>query len=228
MPAVARLPLVGRRAIRPGKATGVLTPDSRSPSEPVLDAAPMDSPGLVLERYGAPLEVDLGLAGVALGSYLHRAFEVLGARPELVDRLGETTGVAAEAAEVEKIAAAVQRFEAWLARRFAGATLRREWPVLCLDEAGTVVSGTIDLVVETSEGVWILDHKSDAVEDPLRGYGQYERQLEAYALAIARSGASIAGTGIHWTRRGEIVLRATEIDWNCRVSRPSRAATPES
>jgi hypothetical protein len=153
---------------------------------------------------------------------------VLGARPELAGRLGEVTGVAADAGEFDMVSAAVQRFETWLAQRFPGATLRREWPVLCLDDAGTVVSGTIDLVVETADGAWILDHKSDAVEDPLRGYGDYDRQLEAYALALARAGLDIAGTGIHWTRRGEVVLRGREVDWSSKVSPPSRAATPAS
>jgi ATP-dependent exoDNAse (exonuclease V) beta subunit len=208
--AVECLPRVGRRAIRPAVAPANLTPDGRTPSEAVVAVEPAIPAGLVTERYGDALHVDVGLSGVALGSFLHRAFEVLGARPDLAPRFLALSGVAADEAEIDRIAAAVSRFEAWLSQRFPGAAVRREWPVLCVDDAGTVVNGTIDLVVETADGVWILDHKSDAIEDPLAGFGRYEQQLAAYRLALAAGGATIAGIGIHWAGRGEVTLRAAQ------------------
>ena len=65
-------------------------------------------------RYGDALAVEVGLTGTALGTFLHRAFEVLGARPDLTERLPQITGVAVDAAALNSITTAVARFEAWL------------------------------------------------------------------------------------------------------------------
>jgi ATP-dependent helicase/nuclease subunit A len=76
-----------------------------------------------------------------------------------------------------------------------------------VNERGTVVSGTADLIVQTTEGAWIIDHKSDPVDDPVQSYLPYESQLAAYATALAAAGMRVAGTAIHWIRRGEVVMR---------------------
>ena len=40
-----------------------------------------------------------------------------------------------------------------------------EMPILGQDEQGAVVSGSIDLLLETKEGYWIIDHKLDQSDD---------------------------------------------------------------
>ena len=62
-------------------------------------------------RYGDPLAVEVGLTDKALGSFLPRAFEVLGARPDLAAKLPQITGVPLSASGLGHLAAAVVRFE---------------------------------------------------------------------------------------------------------------------
>ena len=61
--------------------------------------------------------------------------------------------------------------------------------------------------MHTADGVWIIDHKSDQIEDPVQAFLKYELQLQAYADAIAATGTPVAGVAVHWVRRGEVVMR---------------------
>ena len=207
------LPAIGRRAILPGAMPTDLTPDAWTPSELASQPESADLSALHVEQYGEGLDVDLGLSATSLGTYLHRCFEVLGARPQRVDRLALLTGVEAESDVVQQIAAAVATFEEWLGKHYTVESVLREWPLLMLDERGSVVSGTADLLVQTPEGVWVIDHKSDQTEDPRRAFLGYQAQLESYALALQREGRTVLGTaiprsyeplaGVHATVRGE-------------------------
>jgi hypothetical protein len=60
--------------------------------------------------------------------------------------------------------------------------------------------------VETAEGAWIIDHKSDVVEDPVAAFLKYEGQLRAYAEAVAAAGTPVAAVAVSWVRRGEVVV----------------------
>lgn len=201
------LPLIGRRAVRPGTATGTLTPDSRTPSGLLHQAGPANPPALHLERYGTGLSEVTELSGAPLGTFLHRCFEVLGTRPDRLHQLPAITGVAVAPKVLAQIAVAVQAFETWLRDHLRYESVLREWPLLALDNRGTVVSGTADLIVQTSTGIWIIDHKSDRVDDPLQAFLAYQPQLEAYAGAVATDSRPLAGIAIHWIRRGELVLQ---------------------
>ena len=109
-----------------------LTPDSRTPSA-LVSAAPAEAAaeGVEVVRYGAPLAVEVGLVNAELGTFLHRCFEVLGARADLAARLPQVTGVAVNAEGAEQIAAAVARFEAWVVEQFKPTSVQREWPLDC-------------------------------------------------------------------------------------------------
>ncbi len=192
----------GRRAITTAVAPTGLTPDSRTPSS--LQGQPTATPGLVVETCGEPLDTGLPLNGAALGPFVHRCSEVLGPRPELAERLPAVTGVAADAATMNRIAGAVARFEAWLQARFRPEAVLRGWPLLSLNPAGSVVSGTADLIVRTVEGLWIIDHKSDQVEDPAQTFAVYAPQLASYAAALEADGQKVLGVAINWLRRGSV------------------------
>ncbi len=199
------LSAIGRRAIARRGAPVKLTPDSVAPS--MLAGEPdslSDSPVLRTERYSEGVDAQVGLSGKDLGTYLHRCFEVLGARPELVAQLAALTGVEAPAGEAERIAAAVAGFEAWLGNALGVESVQREWPLLFIDPAGSVVSGTADLIVRTKKGAWVLDHKSDRVESTLEAFREYQAQLEAYRNALVSEGETVLGVGINWIRRGEV------------------------
>jgi ATP-dependent exoDNAse (exonuclease V) beta subunit len=206
------LPVIGRRAIEPADVPTGLTPDSRTPSALVLEAPAAASAEVTVVRYGDPLAIEVELSGVALGTFLHRSFEVLGARPDLAGRLPQITGVAVSASGLGQISTAVARFEAWLVETFEPTSVQREWPLLHVDPQGTVVSGMADLIVHTAEGAWIIDHKSDAIEDPVLGFMKYELQLQAYREALAASGVTVAGVAVHWVRRGEVVMKPARVE----------------
>ncbi len=80
-------------------------------------------------------------------------------------------------------------------------------PILFLDEKGSVVNGFIDLLVETEQGFWIIDHKSDRVEDPEEKFNNHLPQLRCYAevVAKARPDNPVLGGAINWIVRGEVM-----------------------
>jgi hypothetical protein len=63
-----------------------------------------------------------------------------------------------------------------------------------------------------------VDHKSDAIEDPVQGFLKYAPQLEAYAQAVEEAGTPVAGVAVHWIRRGEVATRPTRHPLSGRTS----------
>ena len=144
-----------------------------------------------------------------MGTFLHRCFEVLGENSELDDRFSVITGIDVRERAANSISLSVMGFERWLKQRFATSSVEREIPLLALDENGSVVCGTADLVVQTGGGAWIIDHKSDQVDDPEEAFKGYRSQLDSYAKLLAANGVNVLGTGINWIRRGEVVLQVS-------------------
>lgn len=207
---VELLPVFGRNAINESGVIGPLTPDIVSPSaiEQSIDAG--QETASARHAYAEAIEVAIELAldarGAVLGTMLHRCFEVLGARPHARDAVARALKVAIDNDVVSVVAAHVGAFEAWLKTRFDFDTAHREWPVLCLRDDGSVLSGTIDLVVRRGDEVWIIDHKSDQLHTRCAGLGSYLGQLSAYAQALTSQGLTVRGIGINWTRYGEVEL----------------------
>ena len=199
-----KLPVTGRRAIRPASMPIELTPDSRKPSE--INEGCATAVKVRQERYSDGLVLNVDLHGVELGTFLHRCFEVLGSRPDLAPRIPELTGVEASPPAIETIAAAVEQFESWLARHIGSQEVLREWPLLMLDGNGSVVSGTADLIARTASGVWVIDHKSDKIDDPAEAFQKYRSQLDSYANALAAQDMQVLGVGINWIRLGVVTL----------------------
>jgi ATP-dependent exoDNAse (exonuclease V) beta subunit len=198
------LPVTGRRAIRPASVPSELTPDSRKPSE--MHEGCADTLKVLQERYGEGLVLNLNVHGADLGTFLHRCFEVLGTRPDLASRIPELTGIEAGPPAIEAIATGVEQFESWLACHIGSQEVLREWPLLMLDGSGSVISGTADLIACTATGVWVIDHKSDNIEDPAEAFQRYRNQLTAYAAALAAQDMHVLGVGINWIRLGVVTL----------------------
>ncbi len=199
------LPVTGRRAIRPASVPTELTPDSRKPSE--IDEGCAATFKVRHERYSGGLILNLDLGGAELGTFLHRCFEVLGSRTDLAPRMPELTGVEATPAAIAAIGTAVERFESWLARDMGSREVLREWPLLMLDRNGSVISGTADLIARTASGVWVIDHKSDNIDNPAEAFQKYRGQLDAYATALTAQDMHVLGVGINWIRLGVVTLR---------------------
>ena len=204
----AELPVFGRRAIRRGMRPEARTPDSRTASSLEQIDIAAAAADLEIRTYGPPLSLEIPLSGTTLGTFLHRCFEVLGPRPSLTPRLAAMTGVALDDMAVDLVGEHVQRFEHWMRDALGAKTIRREWPLLAMGDDGAVMSGTADLFIETPGGTWVIDHKSDRVSDPREAMLIYLPQLEAYAEMLEQAGHKVAGIGVNWIRRGEVVLQS--------------------
>lgn len=198
----------GRRAIHRGVVSDTLYPDSVVPSGLVASLSSETTSGKNLESfsYHKTLEFESELSGTALGTFLHRCFEILGANAEVAGKISAITAVDLSDGDASTIAACVFSFEQWMANHFSPTVVHRERPLLGIDDNGSVVSGTADLILETDIGVWIIDHKSDQVEEPELAFNSYRPQLECYANLLRSMGHNVLGIGINWIRRGEVVL----------------------
>ena len=201
------LATIGRRAIKRGVVPDRLVPDSVVPSGMKnFQRSDVVSQPLESFRYHERLDLEIELTGTTLGTFLHRCFEVLAANPNHAGNIPGITGVELSKGTASSIAASVSSFEQWVAERFVATAIHRELPLLGIDDNGSVVSGTADLVLETVNGVWIIDHKSDHVDDPELAFNSYRPQLECYAALLQSTGHNVLGLGINWIRRGEIVF----------------------
>lgn len=202
---------IGRRAIQRGVVPEGLVPDSVVPSgmESQQGATPARQP-LESIQYHEELDLDIELSGTALGTFLHRCFEILGANPGNAENISGVTGVELSEGSPASIAAIVISFEQWVKAHCSPTAIHRELPLLGVDDNGSVVSGTADLVLETVEGVWIIDHKSDQVDDREAAFDSYLPQLECYAKLLQSMGHTVLGIGINWIRPGVVTLTRTD------------------
>jgi ATP-dependent exoDNAse (exonuclease V) beta subunit len=133
-------------------------------------------------------------AGAAWGTAVHSLLEWSHANgwrePDagVVERFADAAGVGGDLPDrTEGLLAAVR---AWLdsslfEERVATARSRSEVPIL-VEVAGTVLRGSIDLLVESDEGPpTIVDFKTDRLggHEPRELYPRYEVQRDIYALA---------------------------------------------
>ena len=207
----AELLTVGRRAIRQAHVPDGQIPDSVTPSGMVAAWSAETALDRALEtvQYHQELNLDIELSGAALGTFLHRCFEILGVSPNHAGFIPAIAGVELNEDTASGIVASVGSFERWITDRFSATVVHRELPLLGVDDNGSVVSGTADLVLETDGGVWIIDHKSDQVDDPETTFHYYRPQLECYSNLLRSMGHAVSGLGINWIRRGEVVLERT-------------------
>ncbi|WP_429885651.1 UvrD-helicase domain-containing protein [Geoalkalibacter halelectricus] len=196
------LPVIGRRALEAQPLPAQTTPEMVTPSTLKVEPAPLAVATMVI-HYAAPLHIDLPLAANEKGLLLHRCFEIMDGKRDrtLINRL---LGLDLTEQQYREVATAVESFQICLQREFDPIGWQSEVPILTLNEQGSVVTGYIDLLVETGEGWWIIDHKSDQVEDLEEGFSRYLPQLGAYAEALARAAGDkpVLGVGIHWISRG--------------------------
>jgi ATP-dependent exoDNAse (exonuclease V) beta subunit len=197
---------VGRRAIERSEDDYATTPDTVTPS--TLEIKVETTGSLEVIPFAPALKIGKDFAGTEFGTRVHRFFELGGASDTLRHR--HATSALADGLPkklIDSIEARVDCFEQWLQDYFSPKSILRELPLLSLTEQESVMNGLIDLVVETKDGCWIVDHKSDQIDDAVIAFGSYQAQLGAYADALSRSGRNVLGTAIHWIRKGEVVLK---------------------
>jgi ATP-dependent helicase/nuclease subunit A len=139
-----------------------------------------------------------------IGTALHAAIAaelVNPGRPDALARtraLLEAHGVDAFV-DAEHALGAARRFRAWAERRFAPRRILAEQPIMHRLADGRVVSGWIDVLIETERGWIVVDHKSSPRpraewRDELR---EHAGQLDAYRAALEAAGRTVAACWIH-------------------------------
>jgi len=191
------LPRLGLRAIQ-SRSVPEITMESIRPSQ-IQGVKPDKTLTVITSRYEKPLDINLAKDPAATGTILHRCFEVLTGTEDRTHLLEGATGHAFTGKQKKKLQSAVAAFETWCCATLGAVELHKEIPITYLNDEGVIVSGIIDLLVETSDGYWIFDHKTHRPKDPEREFLQYWPQLEAYRQGVE---GSVAGVGVHWVYGG--------------------------
>jgi ATP-dependent exoDNAse (exonuclease V) beta subunit len=210
------------------RSTGVTegVPMAVDPGEGYVPAGPRDyAPATVnpslLRRVGvlgAPDPLGEGVVvltpakGTAIGDACHAFFAAdlpiaETERMALAERLLLAHG-AQPAIRAEELVRAGTALRAWCERRWPGATLRREWPVRHRLDDGSELNGYIDMLLETKDGLVVIDHKCLAGDrdGALDSAAHYHGQLEAYANALtAATGQPVIERWLHLVLQGLMV-----------------------
>ncbi|WP_262103927.1 exodeoxyribonuclease V subunit beta [Arthrobacter sp. Marseille-P9274] len=145
--------------------------------------------------------------GSAIHTYLGTAYEALsrdeqlGLAEQIVDRWNVRHLVGAN-----MLVRAGERLADFLADNYPGAERQREIPIGWRNGADQVMEGWIDLLLETSEGYVLVDHKSYPGKEPAEHIrDNYLGQMDAYREAVfAATGRPVVETLIHLPALGKV------------------------
>lgn len=162
--------------------------------------------GRVIEL-GERLEISGEYDPTALGSALHAviATTLLGkanAERVLLDHAMEKT------ISVEMASLSAKRLIDAINQHFNPTAIYTEYPIHYSNDSGQIISGWIDLLVETEEGFIVIDHKASprARSDWDDIAVSYSGQLAAYAAGLARAtGKPVKAKWIHFAVTGGLV-----------------------
>jgi ATP-dependent exoDNAse (exonuclease V) beta subunit len=157
--------------------------------------------------YGKGLDLsalDAHLAANEIGTWMHRLYQVALKQPSRLDdamKMSPVTDVMLGDDLRVQIKQSLSAFCLWLAQTWQPIQYHCELPTLSINELGQTVSGTIDLLLETEKGYWIVDHKTDKIAE----YSKHHAQLMAYAQAL-KLDKPVLGLAVHWVRFGCVEL----------------------
>jgi len=169
-------------------------------------AACYDKASVETITYGS--EVNIGRSGsnaADLGTLLHHYYHVLLKKPAMKERFLESVESTLSTDTWEHLAQQVQALQQYAMQELDVVQIRCEVPLLNKTAEGSVVSGSIDLLMETEEGYWIIDHKSDTAEDLSGQFKLHYPQLDAYRRVV-KLDKPVIGVGINWMRYGSLTL----------------------
>jgi len=165
------------------------------------------------ENLGGVVPVSVGADPTSVGDACHAFFTADG------DELGEAERVAMAARllesfsvqgslRAEDLARAGASLRGWAGRHWPGATWRREWPLRRRLPDGSELHGFADLVLETREGLVLIDHKclGGSLAEALTAAASYGAQLAAYVEVLERAtGRDVLGRWLHLPLQGVCV-----------------------
>jgi ATP-dependent exoDNAse (exonuclease V) beta subunit len=194
----------------PGSTRTSRLPAFVVPSEHVATAVAIKGSPVV---YGTGLPLTAGQNLRIPGTVYHAFLAWAVANPRILDDAGavraflqrqpENTGL-----QPQELAASVRSLLGWLGSQWPGAELCTEYSFSCPRDNGQIVTGRIDLVVDTRDGLAIIDHKlvhAFGTLDDLTTSG-WVAQLDAYAEGLARAtGRSVRGAWVNLPVEGTIL-----------------------
>lgn len=130
-----------------------------------------------------------------LGTWVHQLYQIYFMQPTLLNRaIDSGVGANRDAEFEEALLAHLNGFGAYIQQMYP--TLQSwhaEVPVTGLNKKFQVVSGVIDLLIKTEQGLWLIDHKTDVLAK-----GQsYWQQLWVYSDLV---GPNVQGIALNWSR----------------------------
>jgi ATP-dependent exoDNAse (exonuclease V) beta subunit len=189
-----------------GSAVLPLGPQDYPPAYQAASRVPGNGEAGDAQRIGVGMGLkkspDMERVGRAVHAYLARPAGIRCAE-EVLDRwdLGESV-------DPEELAMAGRNLLSWLDARYPDCRREVEWPLQVRVAGGTVIEGVADLVLETEEGLVVIDHKSfPGTQDQARARArEHAGQLGAYAEALTlATGMPIRECWIHLPLRGWMI-----------------------
>jgi len=199
----ASLPRLGRRTLKFESLPEELTPLFVTPSGLHGQEGVKRASGLNIIEYGKPLELSLP-SGTERGLLIHRVLELLGQQvaPNKVRALIDLSLIDDDWIKIQKMA---DHFMKCIEANWQPKSLHWEAPITARSVEGSVIYGTIDMLVENQDGFWIVDHKSDEPKDLKETFNHYLPQLNCYARALSEGvGLKVNGIAIHWACLGSV------------------------
>jgi len=178
-----------------------------SPST-ITEEGNIDADTINIIKYGPLVNLSgLDMPADSLGTFLHHCYHVLLTNREIKDRLFSSLSSKLSDDVLKQVDIQISEFEKYSLDAFKMIKLECEVPILNITPDGGVVSGSIDLLIETEEGYWIIDHKSDKVEENSfsEQFIHHYPQLMSY-VKHTKLGKPIIGVGINWIRYGMLSL----------------------
>jgi ATP-dependent exoDNAse (exonuclease V) beta subunit len=152
-------------------------------------------------NYGNPLKLSLP-PGSERGLLIHRALELFG-QGVAQDKARGLLEMSATDDDWEKIVKMAESFMQCIEDHFKPTSLHWEVPVISKNRDNSIITGTIDLLVETADGYWIIDHKSEEPQNLEDAFNHYLPQLQCYGEALSQGmNLKVNGLVIHWAWLG--------------------------
>ena len=199
------LPCLGIRAIKPQPLPDITT-ETVSPSQ--ISGSKIDKDlQVTTSNYGSALNINLKEDPAATGIILHRCFEVLNGEENRTDLLEDASGHEFSKEQKKDLQASVKSFEAWCQENFGNnIVMYKEVPITYQKADGVLVSGIIDLLIESEDGYWIIDHKTHRPDNHEKNFWDYWPQLQAYCDGVEKSSDTkkVLGAGVNWVSNGVV------------------------
>jgi len=176
-----------------------------SPSN-ITEKKSMNTDMIDIKKYGSSVNLTgIDIPANSLGTLLHHCYHVLLTNRDIKDRLFSSLSSKLSDSVLNKIDIQISEFERYALNELKMIKFQCEVPILDLTSEGSVISGSIDLLIETEEGYWIIDHKSDKVEEDSFSsqFSHHYPQLMSY-VKHTKLDKPIIGVCINWIRYGMI------------------------